>query len=220
VGLPAINVVSLRCPNCGEHLAGRDFDRVFFCPACRRAFEAGPAGLEEIEFLEAGGTGGADGADLFLPMWMFDVDVQPVQASEEQRSRAAGFFSRGKVFVSAFRLSYKGFYGDPGVALTRQWYLRVKPGEAPEPAFEKAVGVIPSGCIVGSPRAMQYAEPVLLLVVDPVVDVTGLELRMAFEKKTVLSVRFERKDRRVKCLDLSEEYPEHAFPDLICSPDK
>ncbi|MBI5525386.1 MAG: hypothetical protein HY897_03560 [Deltaproteobacteria bacterium] len=220
MGIPAINVVCLRCQSCGEHLAGRDFDRVFFCPACRRAFEAGPTGLEELEFREAGGTGGADADELFLPMWMFDVDVQAARASDEQRTRAAGFFGRVKVFVSAFRLSHKGFYGDPGVALTRHWYLKVKPGEAPEPALEKTVGVIPPGCTVGSSRAMQYAEPVLLLVIDPVVDVTGLELKMAFEKKTLLSVRFHRNDRRVKCLDLAEEYPEHAFPDLVCSADK
>lgn len=214
MALPTINVMTLRCQSCGEHLAGRDFDRAFFCPGCRRAFEAGQAGLEELEFLELG-VGTPDANDFFLPVWMFDVDVQPAQASDAQKSRGAAFFGPGRVFVSAFQLSYKGYCGDPGVALTRHWYVKVKSGGVPSPAFEKAVGVVPSGCTVGSGRAMQYAEPVLLLVIDPVVDVTGLQLQIAFERKTLLSVRFRREEKSLRSLYLSEEYPLHAFPDMV-----
>ena len=125
--------------------------------------------------------------------------------------RAAQFFGKGRIFVAGFRMSHRGYYGDPGISLTRHWHLKVKSGGAPELTIEKAMGALPHGCQVGSDRAMIYAEPVILSVIDPIVDVTGLSLTIAFEKRTLLSTEFTLRGPRLSCLDLSDEYPLHAF---------
>jgi hypothetical protein len=212
----SINIVDLRCSQCGIELVGGEYDRVFFCAGCRRAFEAGSAGLQETQLLEIRYIPGEQGVSVHkLPVWMFDIDVLPAKSSARQKEKADGFFGSGRVFVPGFKMTSRGFYGDPGITITRAWYFsrikgspdRLVSGKAD---FEK----LPS-CETASIMASQFIEPILLSIIDPIVDVTGLELQITVKNRALVIIPFRRKGGRIGCLDLSDEYPAHAFSTCI-----
>jgi hypothetical protein len=213
-----ICVANLKCSGCGSELSGSGTDCVFFCAGCRSAYEAGGKGLEAVPYMSVPFSPPFPETVIHrLPMWMFEVDMTAVKADERHLERAAVFFGPGRVFVPGFRMSFRGFYGDPGISLTRHWYFSRRKGD-PEPVrLEAPDGGFPRACETPSTLAEKFMTPIILSIIDPVVDVTGLEIAIRTVSKALLSVAFRQEGGRVGCMNLSDVYPLHAFSPCLDS---
>lgn len=211
---PSINVVALVCSSCTSRLSGDWNDRVFFCTDCFEAYEISGSSLERVQLLEAvmPPLGGENIRLVRLPVWVFDVETEFIECSEKQLRLASGFKGPGKVFVPAFRMTARGFYGDAGVSLTRGWYFgRIKGEEIPIKMQASKLRPL-EGCEIGSVTAADFVEHTLLSVIDPVVDVTGLKISAVVRKKAMVSVPFRIcSEKSVGCMNLRDEFPLHSI---------
>ncbi len=211
---PTIKVVALVCNSCTSRLSGDWNDRVFFCTGCAAAYEISGSSLERLALMEAvmPPMQSENIRLVNLPVWVFDVETEFVEFSDKQMKHASGFLGPGKVFVPAFRVTARGFYGDAGVSLTRGWYFgRIKGEEIPIRMQQSELRSL-DGCEIGSATAAVFVEHTLLSVIDPVVDVTGLKVSTTIRKKALVSVPFRiSSEKRVGCMNLRDEFPLHSI---------
>ncbi len=64
------------CPSCGWELNGDRESLVLFCKNCRTSWKATERGLERVEFLVLGQD---SEADLWVPFWRLDVEIDGVE---------------------------------------------------------------------------------------------------------------------------------------------
>jgi hypothetical protein len=209
-----VTTTLLQCQACGGALTGGDNDRVFYCRPCRRAFEPWKGKLQAVDLAGVRELDALSGGAPHLPIWMFDVQARPEAASELQKRKGAVFFGQGKVFVPAFRM-LTNVYGDPGVTMTRGFYLERHKGNRALIEVVRPCAVIPGPATIGSGLASKFVESTLLAVIDPVVDVTGLKLEIAIKSAALLSAWFREKNGRAGIMGLSDEYPVSAFGGLL-----
>ena len=210
-----IKTILLQCPVCSGQLSGGDNDHVFFCDGCIKAFEPGERSLRELDLACVRQPETTQNLKLFhMPVWMFEVTATAAEASEMQTRKGSIFFGPGKVFVPAFKIS-STIFGDPGISMTRAYYFERHKGNKAFIELTRPCQELPGAVVVDSAQASRLVESTLLSVIDPVVDVTGLRLKLIVNSKVLLSVWFREKGGRVGCMGISDEYPRSVFKGLI-----
>lgn len=102
-----LRTVPLLCPSCAGPLCGLASDVVFGCLSCAAAFEVKPRGALEGCPLQAAVVEGADDRNSVpMPFWCFPL-TPPTTIP-----------NLVSVYVSAFELRRRQYYGDPGFDLT------------------------------------------------------------------------------------------------------
>lgn len=185
---------ALLCPTCGGRLCGLDMDALFGCSECSAAFEPTDDGLEgPFPVKKAGKTPG--GSHIALPFWRFSVALLP---------HPEGVGPIRKVYLPAFDMRRRGYFGDPGLAWTvGQLDLVVHDGQTEL-----------CGATVGAQAAEKLASYFVLEAVDRQKDVTALRLDAELTEPMILLVSFEDAgDRLVDPLS-GKSYPAIAFCDI------
>lgn len=202
----AVRVTALVCPECGGALAGLRFDRVFFCPACRRALEPGDGRWTPHPILPAAAPP-KEAVHFYLPLWRFRVTVTaaPVNRRQEAACRTLDDFT--VVWVNAFNMLRPSYYGDLGLAYTEK-------GVEPKPTEDFAEGCFVAGCARGREDAARYTQLYATYILDKRSDVTGMTINVDIINAALWAIPFAEVGDKVIDLVSGTELPVFALDDL------
>lgn len=188
------SIIALLCPTCGADLTGFDSDSVFGCSDCAIAWEpkseglAGPFPLVQSDHRP-------EGKVISLPFWQFLL--APLLLPETVTAPT-------HVYVPAFDLRRRKYFGDPGLHWTLQCaHLSLGPPR------RKLVGAT-----LSHHDAERLAHFSVLRAIDVQQDVTGFDLDVALEEPTMLLVSFADRDSSLLDPVSGESYGAAAFCDL------
>lgn len=207
----SFRLAALRCPTCGGDLDGLDSDRVFGCRPCARAWSLESAGLRDSPL--AAWTTEAEGP-LYLPIWRFELEAVVVLPPRARASLPGGPapaerivpFPHPRVWVTAFELTGRRRFGDPGLHLTRR-AIEPPPSTAALPPLR--------GAVLTRSAAEELLPATVLAVVDAREDVAGGRTDLRVTSASLTLVPFVRSsDGSVQEPFGGVRYPPAALPDL------
>jgi len=116
----AVEVIALKCPECSSRLSGFEKDYVFFCPACKTAWEFPEGGKpEKINVSYARPIKRPDKFRMhfYLPFYLYRIVI--TSQSEAVPPRVAELLARlNKVYVAAYRMMREGYFGEMALIYT------------------------------------------------------------------------------------------------------
>jgi hypothetical protein len=176
----AIEVLALKCPECSARLSGFEEDRLFFCPACKTAWElAAKKPVKKMPVSYARAVKRPDNFQMkfFLPFYLFRLKIH---APEQSNPRVRELTARlNKVYIPAFRMMRESYFGELGLIYTELGVVL----EEDVLVSEKERSRLGSA-FRGMDEVEHYIKYYPLLVIDKREDVTGrqYDFESAFER--------------------------------------
>ena len=177
----AVEVIALKCPECSSRLSGFEKDHVFFCPACKTAWEFPESGKPEkitVSYARPIKRPDKFRMHFYLPFYLYRVVI--TSQSEQVPPRVAELLARlNKVYVAAYRMMRESYFGEMALIYTEA-------GIALEENLD--VSDVERARIGSAVRAREEAQPYLkyypLLIIDKRRDITDqkFSFETTFEK--------------------------------------
>jgi len=205
-----VNIISLRCPQCGGDLKGLDSDVLFFCSDCRLAYE--PVEDHFVPHTIAAvkpRIQNESGKPFWAPFWFFKFGAKIDAIPKEMRRAEEVIGKHPYVWVSAFRMWRPAYFGNPG-------YLYTSSSISPD-IVEKHDPPAVIGCARNKERAAEFVRPFLLSVIDRSIDVAAIDISCEIKSAELLAVPFYLNPDKVGMVmdsQINWEYSAMMFEDL------
>ena len=201
-----ISIHPLTCPDCGNELVGLPYDRVFYCPPCRKGvhFLGGEARLLSVRFARQGVPGVPD---LYLPFWRIRGAVRVENADRMHRVIIDKVKQLPAIWVAGFLTLGRDTFGDLGELFTVK---AVSPEEDTDiPRKTRLVGTTRS-----MSDAIGYAHLHLTDMINRRSDVTGMSLAIDAPTLSLWAMPFSVGRDKLTDLIIEEHIPTAAILDL------
>lgn len=199
--------MALRCPTCGNGLAGLESDFMFYCSDCRLACEPVEDRFAQHPIAVQKPRHESESGKLFwASFWVFDV-ITRVDAKPKESERAGEVaIQYPQVWVAAFRMWRPTYFGNPGFLYTSN---KISPDIDDKRDPPQLIG-----CVLGKERAAEFVKPFVLSVIDRRVDVANIDISCEISKTQLLAIPFSLNGDKVKDTQINWEYSAMMFEDL------
>jgi hypothetical protein len=184
----AVQVISLKCPECASPLAGFEKDEVFFCPRCRMGWEVAASGKKapiKVSYARALKVPERYGACFYLPFYLYRLVLHPDLDSASNPRIMELVANLRKVYVPAYHMIRESYYCELGLIYTEAKVVFEEDPDVGE-ADRKRIG--------SAIRTREGAAPYLyfypLQIIDKRLDVTGREYKMKTDFERIWAVPF------------------------------
>lgn len=206
-----LRVIPLVCPDCGHHLTGLRYDRVFFCLTCRQGLfpTAAAEGWDRypLRFAETPAGDLPAGEYFFLPMWEIGIAAEAAPINANQKLACRKLEELKHVWVMGFNLIQPSYYGDLGLVYTERMISLPALKHPPD-------GVFVAGCTRTLPEALRYVELFVKLILDKRSDITGLGLQIRTTDAALWAVPLADFGDKIGDPRTGISFPPVAFDDL------
>jgi hypothetical protein len=206
-----VQVIPLKCPECGNRLLGLEQDKVFFCAPCRKGYELlggefNPRPLHfarpVIEYPRV--------PVIFLPFYRFQVEFIAESKDPRQVEAARRYKDLDTIWVMGYNFARASYFGDTGFLYTES---RAQIEEETD-TYGRSERFRLAGCARTVAEAKGYIKLFLLLMIDKRRDITGMELSPLIHETSIWGIPFYDFQDKLKDAIRGKEIPAFATDDI------